>query len=402
VRDIASDLVGTVSLREDDTSFGQAGNPAISADGGVVAFASSDGLIEPSEQCCGYDTRQVFARARFPSPTVAPLSLAFPPQQVGTTGPASVLTITNDGPGPVHVTTEVDPDFVVLGGCGSTLHRGFSCELYVASSPRLAGELFGLLTINLSAAGWEGQVVEVEMTGYGAPPLFSLTPATIAFDDQGIGTTSEPVVVRAANVSDESLDFTASVVPVPEPETEVAARAEDDDAEDDEATPAPVDFVVAAADGAAAECDAVAPGKTCRFLVSFNPQGLGDRTGQLVVTVGAGDVPLLQLVQLAGTTAEPVIELAPTVAREGRVVFVTGTNFLPGEAVELDWSGGPLAVSTIVPDETGTFIAPVVVLPGRAGTHTLTLTMPDVGSVEAPDVLIVPGSLQPPDFANRN
>jgi hypothetical protein len=402
VRDLAPDFDGSgepradiVSLREDDTSFGQAGNPAISADGGIVAFSSSDPLTDPSGECCGYYARQVFARTRFPAPQVAPLSLVFPPQQLGTTGPAQSITITNAGPGPVRVATAVAGGFVVTEGCLATLHRAESCVLLVAPHPLVAGDGAGLLTITLSAQDWVGDEVLVELVGVGVPPQFALAPSSISFGEQGLGIPTKPQVVRARNVSDQPIDLEASVVSVTEPVTDVATRKPPEPT-------VPPDFEVASAGGGRAACVAVAPGASCRLLVTFRPEGLGDREADLVVTVGSGDVPLLQLVHLSGSTAEPEIELSPTVAREGRVVFVAGSNVLPGEPLELGWSGGPVVLPSVVPDSTGSFAAPVVVLPGRSGTHILTLTMPDVGSIDSPDVVVVPGSLQPPDFVSRN
>ncbi len=434
VRDLAPDFdeageprVDTVSVRDDDTNFGQSGNPAISGDGGVVAFASSDALAgDEPESCCGYDSRQVFTRARFPSVSALPSGLFFPPQQLGTTGPSQAVTITNDGPGPAYLAPPPVEGFEVTGGCSSVLHRGESCELLIAPHPVEVGEYFGVMRVGLSAAQWEGDVLDLELVGVGVPPVFSIKPVAIEFGEQPLGIPGEPVAVRVRNVGDLPISLVATVVGEPlvveppedegsEPSESPSESASEDPSEQAsealrvEASAAeavdevpPPDFLVTASGGGDAECVDIAPGEYCRFLVAFDPQGLGDRIGQLVITVGEGDVPILQLVDLAGTTAVPELSLSPTVAREGRVIFVTGSNFLPGVSLQLDWSGGPLAVATITPDALGTFTAPVVVLPGRAGTHTLSLTMPDVGTIEAPPVVVVAGSLQPPDFVTRN
>lgn len=426
VRDLAPDFDGLgeprvdiVSLGADDTNFDWSGNPAISGDGGVVAFASSAELVGPQPGFCCDDARQVFTRARFPSATLEPTGLTFPPQQLGTTGAPMPITVTNDGPGPARISTEQVDGFVVTGGCGDVVHRGESCELLVASSPDTAGEVFGLLRVVLSAAQWEGEILEVELSGVGVPPVFSVQPISIEFGDQSLGIPSTPVRVRVRNVGDLPVDLVATVVaepvvldpvePSPEPTDEPSGQSPPLTLRDAAEAGVPVvdeelsqDFEVTASDGGTAECLELAPGENCLLLVTFNPSGLGDRTGQLVVTVIDGFIPILQLVELAGTTTEPELALSPTIAREGRVVFVTGTDFLPGVPLDLEWNGGPLAAPAIVPDETGAFTAPVVVLPGRTGTHTLTLTMPEVGTIEAPPVVVVAGSLQPPDFVSRN
>ena len=298
------------------------------------------------------------------------------------------MFISNDGPGPFRITTRITEGFVVVGGCGGTIHRGESCELLVAAQPQAAAAVSGALTLRLNATNWAGEVIRVPLVVTGVAPRFLLRPETIMFSSQGLGTSSDPVEVRAVNVGDEPVDLSAAVVAMPTTAPDPPAN--------------PVDFQVAGPGGSQNGCRRVAPRAACAFEVRFRPLGLGDRAAELVVTLAAGDLPLVQLVQLSGTTSEPEIVLSPTVAREGRVVFVTGSNFLPGKPLELGWSGGPIVLPLVVPDGTGRFTAPVVVLPGRTGTHTLTLTIPDVGSIDSPDVVVVPGSLQPPEFVSRN
>ncbi len=85
------------------------------------------------------------------------------------------------------------------------------------------------------------------------------------------------------------------------------------------------------------------------------------------------------------------------------MAFAEGEHFLPGKRVRLSWSGGPVVLPRVVPDARGSFSAPLVVLrDGGPGRQVLTVTMPGVGAVRTDPLLIVPGSIQPPDFATRN
>lgn len=396
VTDLPSDLaslheprVDPVSLREDGTSVRSAESPAVSADGGIVTFVSSDHLTDEQGECCD-DERNVFARTRYPGPSVTPTALTFSPQQVGTTGLAQPVFISNDGPGPFRITTRIDGGFVVIGGCEETIHRGDSCQLLVAARPQVAGDVSGELTLQLGATDWAGDVIRVALSVTGVAPRFLLQPERLAFGDQGLGTSSDPVVVRAVNVGDQPVDLSATVVAMPATAPSIDPQA------------SPVDFQVAGPGGSQSRCRRVAPRAACAFQVRFRPGGLGLRTAQLVVSLTLGDVILVQLVELAGNTAEPVLELSPSVAREGRVVFLTGTNFLPGGPLEFGWSGGPVVARSVVPNATGTFTMPLVILPGRTGTQTVTITMPGVGLITAPDLVVAPGSLQPPSFVSRN
>lgn len=402
VRDLAPDFAATgtprvdiVSLRADDTTNGVARQPALSEAGGVVVFTSSDRITDPTSEEYG---NRVYARTRYGQPVVTPTALTFDEQEVGTIGPGKAVRVRNDGPGPFQVRTSVAGPFTVTRACPDTVHRGEECVLLVASAPDQVGDLRGTLMVRVSAPGFTGEVVRVSLSGTAIPALLRVEPASLIFGDQALGTTSAPRTVVVRNLGTAPLDLSATIgdtaEPVPDPTLGRAPVPES------EVVP---DFAVTVGSGGPAQCATVAPGTTCVFRVTFTPTGLGSRAGQLLVVAGAADQAPTRVISLAGTTAEPELTLSPTVAREGRVVFVTGLNFQPGLTLELTWTGGPVVLPTVVPDSSGRFTAPLVVLPGRrAGRHTLTLTMPGVGAISAPPVMIVAGSLQPPDFVNRN
>jgi hypothetical protein len=122
------------------------------------------------------------------------------------------------------------------------------------------------------------------------------------------------------------------------------------------------------------------------------------------VTASVDGEPVTAMVRLEGRTVTPGITFSPAVAHEGRVTFVRGTDFPPGRLLLLGWSRGPVGLSAVVPDEEGTFEEPVVVLRSSgAGPRELSIEIPGVTEpVEAPPLLVVRGSLQPPDFRTRN
>jgi hypothetical protein len=122
------------------------------------------------------------------------------------------------------------------------------------------------------------------------------------------------------------------------------------------------------------------------------------------VLAAVGGSVVSQVVPVGGAAKAPEITFAPAVAHEGRVTFVSGEFFLPGVPLQLEWSRGPVAVPLVIPDASGSFTVPTVVIKGPgAGPRTLTVTMPLVSQpVEASPLMVVVGSAQPPDFLTRN
>lgn len=401
VRDLGPDFDGTAPARTDiislrayeDASYEWGGQAATDADGGIIAFTFMDSLAAPDETF----TDTVYVRARLASPAVRPEALSFPVQEVGTVGPPRVITLSNDGPGPIPpISVTVDGPFRVQNGCADgSLHRGETCRVELSFAPTAPGPVHGRAVLNTSAnyvlpgEAWTGAVFEIGLTGTAVPLMFRLEPGRLRLPGTGIGTVGRPVRVTARNTSGVPMGITAGFADDADQFRVVRLRA---------ATARP-----ARAAAAPDDCATLAPGGTCTLTVAFTPTALGEQTGVLLVTATVAGTQVSQSVALSAATAEPEFEFQPTVAREGRVVFVQGRNFLPGEPVELVWSSGIVSAPEVVPDAAGEFSAPVVLLQaGEPGMRALTLTMPGIGSFASEPLLVVLGSLQPPDFVSRN
>ncbi len=387
VRDLAADFgeiepaAGSpndiVSMAADGSNLGDhvSAAPAVNRDGSVVAFVSTAQLLP---EAIGFSP-QVYARARFAEPVVSPDAIEFPTQQVDTVGPTRTVTVGNLGPGPATMTTAVRGPFNVTDACdGTTLHRGETCLVTVAFAPTSSGEQEGAVTVSSETFAWTGDVEIVGLAGAAIPLLLTIEPGELDFPETGIGLPSEPITVTATNLGSLPMTLEAklttgedSFVVEPDPDT----------------------------------CSELAPGASCEIETTFLPEQLGDLAGELQVVGTVAGLPYPQDLPATGTAAEPAVEFSPEVTREGRVVFVSGEHFLPGVAVKLTWDTGQVAVPEIVPDDEGTFSAPVVILTGRGpGIRHLTVSMPDVedSDIEAPPLLVVVGSAQPPDFVTRN
>ena len=128
---------------------------------GFVQIITSDG---GSPQ-----TISLFGTAVSPIFSASPTMYRFPAsQQVGTTSPPAIVTVTNIGDGPLHIsgsTTTVD--FSQTSDCPDQLSPNASCNYLVTFSPTDAGEFSGFLTITDNAGPHSIQL-------YGAGNDFSL------------------------------------------------------------------------------------------------------------------------------------------------------------------------------------------------------------------------------------
>lgn len=101
----------------------------------------------------------------------------------------------------------------------------------------------------------------------------------------------------------------------------------------------------------------------------------------------------------AGCTPAPVLLAQPPVAPLGFSTTVSGSGFCPG-TVTLSWSPG-LGTVTAAVDAGGTFRATMILFPKDiVGPRLLIATGAGGVSVQRP-FLVVPSSLQPPDFVTR-
>ena len=171
-----------------------------------------------------------------------------------------------------------------------------------------------------------------------------------------------------------------------------------DDPNDPDAPPPPEPEVLP-------DCDELPPGGSCSFLAFWRPTQLQPRAATVEVVGSVEETEYPEQAALTGLVLAPLVEYSPTVVRDGRVVFVSGEGFLPGQPLQLTWDTGIVAGPVVVPDEAGAFEAPLVMVKGRGpGLRQLVISMPGVpgSEIDAPPLLVVPGTAQPPDWGVRN
>jgi hypothetical protein len=155
----------------------------------------------------------------FQAPTTAPLlvvspaALAFSGTVVGTTSAAQVLTLRNDGPATATATltgiTVTAPFFraPAPGTCGTALAGGgATCTIRIVFTPTAAGSASG--TVTITAGGGvtvSGSPVELSGTGIARIATANVTPISLAFGEQRLGTTSASMTVDVANTGNVAI-----------------------------------------------------------------------------------------------------------------------------------------------------------------------------------------------------
>ena len=134
--------------------------------------------------------------------------LTFTPQLMGTTSAPQTVTLTNTGKGSLAIgLISASANFAVTNTCGKSLVVGATCDLNVSFEPSAQGNVGGLTTIADSATP-KPQVIEVS----GAGTVVELTPQSLNFGDQKVGTSSAPLTVVVTNQGSSVITISKIVI----------------------------------------------------------------------------------------------------------------------------------------------------------------------------------------------
>jgi FG-GAP-like repeat len=239
----------------------------------VAGDFRGDGRVDLaiSTRAGGSEPFSIFLQGNFPVATASPSNLTFFPQDPNTTSPAQVVTLTNTGTMPVtfsgaSIAGTNAASFGQTNTCGSSLAGGATCNINVTFTPTTPGQPSAILNINDSAIGTP-QVVYLAGTTNG--PAVALSPSSITFASQYVGTTGLPQSVTLTNTGSTALAI-----------TNVATS--------------PSDFAPLNSCGSS-----LAAGASCAIGVFFDPTVGGARTGTLTIADNAAGGT--QTVPLSGT-----------------------------------------------------------------------------------------------------
>ena len=256
--------------------------------------------------------------------SLSSISLTFPDEGVGGTSQPLGITVANTGSAALSITSiAASGDFAVAPNntCGTGLAGGTSCTINVTFNPASAGATSSTITFTDSAAS---SPQTVKLSGKGISGLSAtLTPSTLNFNSQTLGTTSSPQAVSLNNAGSATLTINGVSISGPNAS----------------------DFFVA---NITNNCGggSLPVGASCTVGVVFSPQAVGNLSATLEIFDNSAQSP--RTVALSGVgLAPPTVTLSPTsLSFPAQVVGSTSS----AETVTLATSGsGTLANISISP-----------------------------------------------------
>jgi hypothetical protein len=140
---------------------------------------------------------------------VSPFSLSFGTQLLGSTSASQAITFTNDQASALPITgisITGASTFHQSNNCGSSVAAHSSCQISVTFAPTTTGAASATLTVSYSGTGGP-QTVPLSGTG----SAVKLSPASLNFGDQKVGTTSAPQQSTLTNVGTTALSITSII-----------------------------------------------------------------------------------------------------------------------------------------------------------------------------------------------
>ena len=146
-----------------------------------------------------------------PVASIAPGSLAFGNQTINTTSTAQTVTLTNTGNAALNITSLAltgtnASDFAQTNTCGSSVAASANCTISVTFTPAASGTRTAAVTLTDNTAG---SPQTVSLSGTGTASLASLSPTSLAFGNQSVGTTSTTQTVTLSNTGNTALSITS-------------------------------------------------------------------------------------------------------------------------------------------------------------------------------------------------
>jgi phospholipase C len=275
--------------------------------------------------------------------TLTPALVRFGTVTLGTKSPKLNATLKNVGTSAITISsvTGSTGDFAASTTCPNpgSLAAGASCTLSGTYTPTAAGTRYGTITVTSSDPG---SPTILGLTGEGTN--VTLSPATMNFGQQPVGTTSPAQTATLTNISSSPITFTriwdvSTVIPTQGARVILPQNSAEFDQTNNCGT-------------------SLAGGASCTINVTFSPNSAGTRAAQVQIETTQGDSPYLIVLTGIGaaalTHAEPFITqpLVPAAAAPGSAQFtltVNGFNFISGATV--NWNGTPLATTFVNADQ---------------------------------------------------
>jgi len=230
------------------------GGGAQIVDNMAVVLRSSSALTQY------YGPYYVFGATSIPLPTPRPSAIRFSPptltfsQNMGTTSAAQTITITNFGGSPLNaLNLAASGGFSETDKCPAALSAGSNCAVSVTFNPQAVGPASGALTVS-DDSGNLGSTQVVPLNGTGTTPGASVTPTTLSFSLQAVGTTKN---ITLQSTGTGPLQVTSIVATAPFSQKNNCSGS-------------------------------IAPAASCTIQVTFAPTVAGPASGAVTITDNAG------------------------------------------------------------------------------------------------------------------
>jgi len=226
-----------------------------------------------------------YIRANEPLVVLSLNELKFEAQAQGTASAPRKILLTNIG------TAELIVDSIAVGGENSTdftethtcptapatLAAAAVCEIYIVFKPRIGGDLSATLSVSDNASG-SPQTVSLHGRSSLPVPLVGLSPVTLSFGNQAMGTSSKVQVVVLTNKGSATLNINSAIGIT---------------------GPASGEFHLQKASGACPDSSGqLAPNASCSIGIVFIPASIGVKSAQVTIVDDAAGSP--QTVALSG------------------------------------------------------------------------------------------------------
>ncbi|HEV3306380.1 MAG TPA: FG-GAP-like repeat-containing protein [Candidatus Sulfotelmatobacter sp.] len=189
------------------------------------------------------------------APTTAPLN--FPAQLINTVSQEQSVNLTNNGTATLSISSiKLSGPFQMKTTCGSSVLAGKSCTISATFKPKSTGTFSGVVTI-IDSASTKPQFVDLT----GSATAVKVSPGSLKFGKQKVGTKSAPQTVTATNQGSTSIQFSNIYT---------GGADSRDFAQTNTCT------------------GEIGPGASCEFTVTFDPLKTGSRSATLYLNLPLG------------------------------------------------------------------------------------------------------------------
>jgi len=213
-------------------------------------------------------------RHHAPVVSLSPTSLSFGGQPVNETSQAQTIKLENTGSATLSISSLTITgtnagDFAQTNQCSSRVSAGATCTISVTFTPLAMGSRTASISITDNASG---SPQTVSLTGTGTAALVSLSPTSLSFGKQSVGTPSTALTVTLRDTGNAALSIKSLTLTG----TNVHDFAQTNTCR-----------------------SSLTAGANCTIKVTFTPSASGSRTASISITDNASGSP--QTVSLAGT-----------------------------------------------------------------------------------------------------